>query len=185
LRRLAKEAGVAVSYLSSLESGRVSPTIASLRKILAPLNADLSGFFFSTSDTAPHDYVFRAEDMKSLEFKHSYATYLLPRRPDILIEMSDELLMPGVVPDFDRLPADHSGYVLDGDFILEFEGEEPRQLRPGDAYYVPGGQCVRGYCARSKPVRLVVVYYTGSLERSAETSADSDQESSPSVESAE
>lgn len=175
MRRLAKEAGVAVSYLSNLEAGRVSPTVASLRKIVTALNADLSGFFFPENENAPHDYVFRAEDLKSLEFKHSYATYVFPRRSDILMEISDEMLRPGVVPEFSTLPADQGGYILDGDFILELEGEEPRQLRAGDSFYIPLGRSVRGYCARNKPVRLLAVYYTGSLERSAEAPESSDR----------
>ncbi len=42
-----------------------------------------------------------------------------------------------------------------GALILEIQGEDPRTLRPGDAFYVPVGVAHRGYAAEGDAVRLI------------------------------
>lgn len=56
-RELAKRAGVTNSVISTLEQGKVSPSVTSIEKIIKPLNLSLEHFFsFSEVGTAgvPH-----------------------------------------------------------------------------------------------------------------------------------
>ena len=45
MRELARRAGIAVSYLCNLEAGRLSASLAMLRKVLVALGTDLEPFF--------------------------------------------------------------------------------------------------------------------------------------------
>ncbi|HEY3417587.1 MAG TPA: helix-turn-helix domain-containing protein [Armatimonadota bacterium] len=158
IRQLAKRAGVVASYISGVEAGRISPTIATLRKLLLGLNTDL-GAFFSEPLPSDEERAFRHAAMRTAEEARRSYTFILPRRPDIPFEMVDETIMPGDTPEFEILSSDIAGYVLHGDLLLEVEGEERQLLQTNDAFFVPAGRPVRGYSARDDhPVRLLSVY---------------------------
>jgi transcriptional regulator with XRE-family HTH domain len=156
MRELARRAGVAVSYVSNVEAGRLSPTLATLRKMLLALGSDI-GPFFGDGDAAATGHVFRRHAMRATSDAGRNYTFLLPARPDVRIEMMDEELFAGEKPDFESLAGDLAGYVLEGELLLEVEGNESQVLEPGDAFYVPAGHPVRGRCGRGKSVRLVSV----------------------------
>jgi transcriptional regulator with XRE-family HTH domain len=156
MRELARRAGVAVSHVSSLEAGRVSATLATLRKILLALGTDL-GPFFSARLPVPEGCVIRRGEMRAAADAGRHYTFLLPSRPDVRLVMLDEELFAGEKPPFERLPGDLAGYVLQGELILEIKGESPGILGAGDAFYVPAGRPVRGRCRRGESVRLVTV----------------------------
>jgi transcriptional regulator with XRE-family HTH domain len=63
MREVARRAGVAVSYVSSVEGSRISPTLATLRKLLLALSSDI-GPFFSDAPTPPAGQVFRRYQMR-------------------------------------------------------------------------------------------------------------------------
>lgn len=158
MRQLSKSAGVTVSYISELESGRVSPTIATLRKVLVALGTDL-GSFFADNGTRTEDYVIRREAMRSVTDATRRYVFLLPRRPDVQVEFVEECFEPGESPEFEVISSDLAGYVIEGDLVLELEGEEQQLLRAGDAFYVPAGRPVRGSSAhKTRPVKLITVY---------------------------
>lgn len=157
MRQLAAQAGVAASYVSSVEAGRISPTIGTLRKLLLVLGEDVASFFGAGAPAAGN-HVFRGEEMREVADTTRRYVLLLPRRPGIRCEMLHEEFYPSDdTPPFEDIAADLAGYVLDGEVLLELEGKEARTLRAGDAFYVPAGQPARGRCASDKPASLVTV----------------------------
>jgi transcriptional regulator with XRE-family HTH domain len=53
LKKLAEKVGCTDAYLSQLENGRVSPSIASLKKIADALNSKITDFFVEAGDDDP------------------------------------------------------------------------------------------------------------------------------------
>jgi len=143
-----------VSYVSNIESGRVSATLASLRKILVALGTDI-GPFFADHLPAPPGCVFRRRQMRSASDAGRNFTFVLPARPDIRLVMLDEELLAGERPAFESLEGDLAGYVLQGELWFEVKGEPAQVLVAGDSFYVPAGRPVRGRCQRGESVRLV------------------------------
>lgn len=155
MRELARRAGVAVSYVSNLEAGKVSATIATLRKLLLALDSDI-GPFFSENQPAPDGCVFRRRQMRSANDGGRSYTFVLPSRGDIRIEMLDEELFAGEKPEFELQQGDLAGYVISGELILEIKGEtEVHRLQAGDAFYVSAGRWARGSCGKGDSVRLI------------------------------
>jgi len=156
MRELARRAGVAVSYVSNLEAGRVSATLAGLRKLLVVLGSDI-GPFFTLEQPAVEGWVFRRQQMQATSDVGRSYTFILPARADIRLIMMDEELFAGEQPEFETLDGDFAGYVLSGELVLEFAGEPPQVLQAGDAFYAPALRPVRGRCGAGKSVRLVTV----------------------------
>ncbi|MGA2865290.1 MAG: helix-turn-helix domain-containing protein [Verrucomicrobiota bacterium] len=156
MRELARQAGVAASYVSNLEAGRVSATLASLRKLLVVLSPDI-GPFFALARPAVEGWVFRRQQMQTTSDAGRSYTFILPVRADLRLNMMDEELFAGEQPEFETLDGDLAGYVLSGELVLEFEGEKPQILHAGDAFYAPAGRPVPGGCGWGKSVRLVTV----------------------------
>jgi len=157
MREVARRAGVAVSYVSNLEAGRLSATLATLRKLLVALGSDL-GPFFAAEEAVDEGWVFRRQQMQTTSDAGRSYTFLLPAREGIRLNMLDEELFAGEQPEFESLNADLAGYVLAGELVLELEGKEAQRLQPGDAFYVPAGQAARGRCGSGESVRLVSVF---------------------------
>jgi transcriptional regulator with XRE-family HTH domain len=156
MRELARQAGVAVSCVSNIEAGRLSVSLATLRKLLLALGTDL-GPFFADELPAPSGWVFRRRQMCAMTDAGRCYTLVLPARPDIGLIMLDEELFAGEKPDFESLSGDLAGYVLTGELQFELQGDAPQVLQPGDAFYIPAGRAARGRCARGESVRLVTV----------------------------
>ncbi|MHB9129865.1 MAG: helix-turn-helix domain-containing protein [Armatimonadota bacterium] len=158
IRQLSKQAGVAPSYITGVESGRTSPTISTLRKVLAGLDTDL-GAFFTESNTMPEDRIFRHDNMRTVVDKKRRYEFVLPRRKDIPVEIVNETIQFGETPQFETLTSGMAGYVLAGELILEIEGEERQVIRANDAFYIPAGLPVRGFSAKKgEAVRLLTIY---------------------------
>src|ERR1039458_2160435 len=67
LRSCAARAGVAASFLSKVESGRASPTILSLQKILEAVGTDLGSFFTEEDRQARQQIVWPRAKMRLVE----------------------------------------------------------------------------------------------------------------------
>jgi len=160
MRELARRSGVAVSYVSSLEAGRVSATIATLRKLLLALGTDI-GPFFADRLPVPAGCVIRRREMRVAADAGRHYTFLLPARPDVRLVMLDEELFAGEKPAYESLPGDLAGYVLQGELMLDVKGDPPQVLGAGDAFVVPAGRPVRGRCHRGESVRLVTAQIRG------------------------
>ena len=159
LRAVCKSAGVALSYLSNLERGVSSPTLATLHRILHALGTDLEAFFSSPFEVAQEGCAFRRQEMRTAADATRRYTFMLPRRKDIKAEMLDEFMMAGESsPDFEVLECDIAGAIHSGTLELEVEGEEKHVLCAGDAFYVPRGKKHRGRCISSEPVHLTTIF---------------------------
>jgi transcriptional regulator with XRE-family HTH domain len=160
MRALARRAGVAVSHVSNLEAGRVEPTLATLRKLLVALGSDI-GPFFADDLPVPSGCVFRRHQMRSAGDAGRRYTFVLPPRDDVRLVMLDEELFAGERPAYEVLAGDLAGYVLSGELRLDVKGEPPQVLQAGDAFHVPAGRAVRGWCRRGDFVRLVTAQLKG------------------------
>src|SRR5438874_11836090 len=79
LRTIAERAGVSESFLSQVERGRASASVASLRRIAGALGVSVADLFDSSGPPRPQ--VLRRDDRPSLGFWTLGTTQLLPPRP--------------------------------------------------------------------------------------------------------
>jgi transcriptional regulator with XRE-family HTH domain len=161
LRQLGSKCGIAASYLSNLERGGSSPTLATLARILRALGSDLESFFAnaSASVAATTGPVFRRSNMRVATDSARRYTFLLPRRKDVKAEMLDEYLMPGESdPEMESLECDVAGVLLSGTLELDVPDEGRHILCPGDSFYVAAGKQHRGRCLGPDPAHLITVY---------------------------
>jgi len=156
MRQLARKADVAASYVSGVEAGRISPTIATLRKMLNAMGTDI-GDFFSAHKATTTGHVFRRATMRAVSDRKRFYTMILPSRPDIRLLMMDEEFKPGEHPEYEDMPGDFAGYVIKGEIMLDIKGREPTKLQAGDAFYVPARTMLRGRALHTSPARLVTV----------------------------
>ena len=158
MRQLAKNAGVTVSYVSQVESGRISPTLPRLRNLLLAMNTDLGGFFAERA-SENEKTTFRRDSMQTISDEGRRYVFLLPRRPDMALEAVDEIIQPGDSPEFESLSSDIMGLVLEGTLALEIEDKGKEVLNSGDAFYVSAGKPLRGKSADpDRSVRILTVY---------------------------
>ena len=159
LRQLAKIADISVSYLSSVEKDQASPTLATLKRILAALGTDFLNFF-SEEDNNSEKYIFRKSGMHTVTGADREYTFILPPREDIHTEMMDENYFHGkTLPEFETMEHDFAGYVISGKIVIEIDGEPPSTLSSGDAFHVPCGTRLRGYCTAGNKARLLTTHY--------------------------
>jgi len=159
LRSVANRAGMAPSYLSTLERGHSSPTLATLHRLLCALGTDLETFFSRTNHLSQDGCVFKREEMSTAADRTRRYTFLLPRRKEMKAEVLDEYLLPSEPdPEFEVLECDIAGVVLSGLLEIEVEGKEKEIVRAGDAFYVPAGKRHRGRCLSAEPAHLITVF---------------------------
>ncbi len=172
LRRLAKMADISVSYISAVEKDQASPTLATLRRILIALGTDFLSFF-SDEDSNNERYIFRKSGMHTVTDEDREYTFILPPREDIHLEMMDENYFPGKeLPEFETMEHDFAGYVVSGDIVIEIADDPPVTLSCGDAFHVPRGVPLRGYCREGEKARLLTIHYPvqqNSAEKQPET----------------
>ena len=156
MRELAKQADVAPSYVSGVEAGRISPTIAAVRKILNAMGSTL-GNFFAAAPAQDEGCVFRRETMRSTADQKRCYTFIFPHRKGIKFEMIEEEYTSGEKPEFETIQSDFAGYVIAGQLLLEIRSEAPQELRTGDAFYVPAGKPLRGRCIKGSSARVISV----------------------------
>lgn len=138
LRTLASRAGFSASFLSQLENGQVSPSLASLEKIAAELGVTLASLFEASQAPAPA--VVRADDRPGFSSSWSRARIesLTPageRRP---LEAVSVTLEPRGASGkhLTTHPADQFAYVILGPLTV-FLGTERLTLDSGDAVLIP------------------------------------------------
>lgn len=156
LRQLAERAGVTPSYLSAVERGKLSPTIALLGKVLAALGTDLAAFF-TAAQADEAQFVFRRDAMQTVEDGGRRYVFVFPQRQDLRLEVLEEILLPGEAPDYETLPVDLAGYVISGTLLLDLASIGTEEVPAGDAFYVPAGHPVRGCCLHDTPVKLLTM----------------------------
>lgn len=156
LRTLASRAGFSPGFVSQIERGQASPSIASLERMAQALSVTL-GEFFRSSSTAN---VMRSGERAELTSAWSQAQIeaLGPTGPGHVFEPMMITLAPG--GQSGSRPYSHGGeeftIVFEGDVRLTL-GEETYQLTRGDSATFPAEIPHRWENVGDEPARIVVV----------------------------
>jgi transcriptional regulator with XRE-family HTH domain len=133
LKTIADRAGVSESFLSQVERGRASASIASLRRIAGALGVSVADLFEPSGPPRPR--VLRREDRPSLAFGILGRKFLLTPRPLHHLEVFAGELDPGGstgVEPYAHGDSEELFVVLNGSVQLELGGEL-HELGNGDS----------------------------------------------------
>ena len=137
LRALSRATGMALSFLSSLERGKCSVSVAKLRGVLEALGSSL-GEFFSGQPASPAKVVYRKAELAELAGRGNGLSLreVAAGRPGRALQLIMETYAPGAStgPGLYHHQAEEAGLVLKGRLELTVDGEVYK-LGPGDAYY--------------------------------------------------
>ncbi|MBY0526114.1 MAG: cupin domain-containing protein [Gemmataceae bacterium] len=137
LREVGRQTGIAVSFLSALESGRNNVSVAKLKTILDALGTNL-GEFFGQTPASPSKVVYRRDELVEISGQHKGISFkeVAAGRPQRALQVLVERYEPGcdTGPDAYRHEAEEAGVVLKGTLELTVDGQV-HVLKPGDAYY--------------------------------------------------
>lgn len=157
LRALAQQSGVAVSFLSKVESGRGSPTLATLLKILEALGVTAPEFFAEPNRQMNDVLVQRQADMKVLDDGDKFWRYLFPNSPGVKAVMTYEEYKPHTRHvETEQHGADICGLVLAGTLTLEVPGQDDVTVNAGDSFYIRAGTRHAAANRGARLLRLVV-----------------------------
>ena len=67
-------------------------------------------------------------------------------------------IAPGVAAGRHSHPGVETGYVLEGEAVMEVDGEAPRRLGPGDTYLVPAGRIHDARAVGARPVTVIATF---------------------------
>jgi len=143
LRQLAKRCDLSIGFLSQVERGRSSLSLAALKDVATALEVDLRHFFDDGTGPPPtrRPMAFtltRAQDRQPTELVSGARTYRLlsDRAPDLVLEPMIVHIAPGGSPEEHY---GHSGeefaYVLHGELLYTVDGTTHR-LKPGDSVHL-------------------------------------------------
>ncbi len=134
-RELAKRAGVTNGMISLIEQSRVSPSVASLKKVLDCIPMDLAEFFtMDPAGTAPVFY--GGADLVELGEGGVSLRLVAPHRPGRRMAILHETYEPGADTGSEMLShaGEEGGVVVAGRVEVTIGGQT-QVLGPGDAFY--------------------------------------------------
>jgi quercetin dioxygenase-like cupin family protein len=67
-------------------------------------------------------------------------------------------IAPGAAAGRHSHPGIETGYVVEGEVVMEIEGEAPRTLVPGDSYLVPAGRIHDVRAVGGRPARALATF---------------------------
>jgi quercetin dioxygenase-like cupin family protein len=67
-------------------------------------------------------------------------------------------IAPGAAAGRHSHPGIETGYVVEGEVLMEIEGEAPRTLVPGDSYLVPAGRIHDVRAVGARPARALATF---------------------------
>lgn len=158
LRQLAGQTGFSPSFISQIETGQASPSIASLERIARSLGIGLSDFFHSIDFNG--SAIVRASEREALESAWSRA--MLQSLGTIGGQAKVATMMITLKPQGSsgKRPhasaADQLGLVIEGEVILTLNDGDYR-LGPGDSARIPANTPHRWANSRSKDVQFVLI----------------------------
>jgi len=159
LRAVGQKAGITAAMISMIENSKVSPTLATLHKILVALGTDF-GEFFSKDERPSENFHFPKNKMEAISNRKRKYTILLPRNKDIKIQVVLEEISPGDNPEIETHEVDVAGYILKGGPLkLEVVGKGERLIYKGDAFYVAAGNPHQGSNAGKNTMEMITCYY--------------------------
>lgn len=159
LRKLAAQTDFSPSFISQVENGLVSPSIASMEKIARALGVTL-GEFFSAAAEGDEVLIVRATDrtQASSLWSHAQIEPLAPLTPSRKLEPVLITLEPGgrssnhpVSPGQDEF-----AYVIEGQLVLML-GPEEHPMGPGDAVTIRPQELRKWENRGTAPARFLVV----------------------------
>ncbi len=138
LRGLADRAGVTFGAVSQIENGHSSPSVGTLKKILAALDTTLGEFFASASEgTKPASFVHRVPELLNVS-GGSGIRFLTPpgQARDKALQIMWEVYPrgKGTGPEYYAHAGEEGGFCVQGAIELIVDGRR-ELLGPGDAYY--------------------------------------------------
>ena len=93
VRKLAELSGVTAGMISCVERQKVSPSLATLHKILSALGTNLAALLGGESDPGSGPVFVRERMTLVTDSERSY-TIVFPRSEDIHVEMTDKQILP-------------------------------------------------------------------------------------------
>ena len=93
LREVAEAAGVSESFVSQLERGRSSASVATLQRLAAAVGIEISDLFAGAPQSGPH--VLRRQERQLLEWGHLGRKALLTPKPFHSLEVVSATFDPG------------------------------------------------------------------------------------------
>lgn len=134
-RELARRAGLTHATISLIETERVSPSIASLKKVLDGIPLSLAEFFTFDVD-APRRIFYRADDLPDVGSGGIAFRLVGAERQQRAMTVLHEIYQPGADTGDTMLvhEGEEGGVVVRGEIELTVAGET-RRLGRGDAYY--------------------------------------------------
>lgn len=136
-RELAKRAGVTNGMISLIEQGRVSPSVASLKKVLDGIPMPLAEFFTLDPEQTPQVF-FGREELIELGEGDVSLRLVAASRPGRRMAILREVYEPGADTGAEMLShaGEEGGVVVSGRIEVTV-GSQTRQLGPGEAFYFP------------------------------------------------
>ena len=135
-RALARKAGVPSSTVSLVESGRTSPSVGSLKRLLDAAGVSL-GEFFSAEFETPAKYFYRHDELTDIS-RGEVSYRQLGSGQDSSLQILYETYQPG--SDSGRVMLSHEGeeggLVISGRLEVTVDGQS-RVLKAGDGYLFP------------------------------------------------
>jgi len=134
-RELAKRADVTNSSISLIEQGRVSPSIASLKKVLSGLPMSLAQFFSSDLPEV-NKFFFKSEDVLEVSSGGTRYKLLGAGLENSSMQMMYETYPAGSDTGEEMLShhGEEGGVIVSGEIELTVDGKV-QCLQPGDGYY--------------------------------------------------
>jgi len=158
LRTLAAKAGFSASFLSQLEHGQVSPSIASLGRIAGELGVTLASLFEATQASVPAVVRSDARPGFTSSWSRARVESLTPSGERWPIEaVAVSLAHRGTSgKDATVHPTDQFAYVLRGPLTL-FLGDDRLFLNTGDAATIPRKTPHRWHNEGAGPVEVLLI----------------------------
>ena len=134
-RLLARRAGLSSGTISMIERNKISPSVTTLEILMQGLGTDLNEFF-SDTDKAAEQWLFRAKDMAERRNLGTTTQEVAANKPNRQFELKFECYEPGADTGKGMLrhPGQEAGIVISGELELTV-GEEAKTLAKGDGFY--------------------------------------------------
>lgn len=136
IQELARRSKVAPSFISQVERGINSISVASLKKILDAMNTSLGGFFREEVTAAPRIY-YRKEEIRNIGTRNGLELFeLAPDHPDRKLQMIREVYAAGADtgPDMYSHDAEEASFCVEGRVEVTVGGKT-FVLNEGDGAY--------------------------------------------------
>lgn len=139
MREIAAHAGVSESFLSQVERGIASPSVASLRRICMALGESMGALFDDVMAPAAHDQrLVRVGDRRRIYRPDGSSDYLITPQLASQLEVHYNIISPhrssGPEP-YTHLGEEECVYVLQGSLTLTWDGTV-YELSAGDAMLI-------------------------------------------------